>query len=503
MVRYQETLKNIHRSLTKLGDLPVFSATLNRIQELSSSPESDAMALAMVILKDAGLSAKLLRIANTSEFNRGAGEVTVISRAVIILGFNRIKNLSISMKLIESFTQTYPGSSVDKLLLRSFLNASMARELASKARMRDVEEVFLCGLMFSLGEIIVSCTLPDSYATMLKMRKAGKQRWSAIQLNVLGCQFSDIGQDLAQSWGFPSSVIKTMDELTAEDHKNISQRHQLIAACHTLTEKVYSQQEGGISVDQISQLLIDNFKLQENDLEDALDTACKLAADMVDEYGINATALVPQMQVTGDNRLDDIIRHTAFFFHSRKQINQKEGVVVQRQISKSENLEKQLNYLNTLAEMVDRKASASEMLNHAVDGIKQCTGYDRVAFCLYRSPNPSLIFKIGEGESLEALERFFSLGQKEPALRLFLQVIKKGMTLLIPDVNETGWKERLPSDYIGLVKPTGMVVTPVIVAQRAIGILYADKFNDPLEDKDFSCFNQFAIQLKVALAHRN
>jgi HD-like signal output (HDOD) protein len=503
VVRYQETLKNIHSNLNKLGDLPVFSATLNRIEELSSSPESDAMALAMAILKDAGLSAKLLRIANTSEFNRGAGEVSVISRAVIILGFERIKNLSITMKLIESFTQTYPDSHADTLLLRSFLNASMARELASKARMRDVEEVFLCGLMFSLGEIIVSCTLPESYATMLKMRKAGRQRWSAIQLSVLGCQFSDIGQDLAQSWGFPSSVIKTMDELTAEDHKNISQRHRLIATCHTLTEKIYSKQSGGLSTDELAQLLIDDFGLQDNDLEYALDSACKLAADMVDEYGINTTALVPQLHETGDARLDDIVRHTAYFFHSRKQLNQKEGAAVQRQIIKSENLEKQLNYLNTLAEMVDRKASASEMLAHAVDGIKHCTSYHRVIFCLYRAQTSSLLFKIGEGDRLESLERYFSAHQQEPALRLFLQVIKKGMTLLIPDMNEPGWRERLPQVYIDGVQPTGMVVTPVVVAQKPIGILYADKQDGVLEDKDFSCFNQFAIQLKIALAHRS
>ena len=43
MIKYQETLKNIHTQLGHGGDLPVFSATLNRIQELSRSPEGDAI----------------------------------------------------------------------------------------------------------------------------------------------------------------------------------------------------------------------------------------------------------------------------------------------------------------------------------------------------------------------------------------------------------------------------------------------------------------------------
>ena len=182
MIKYQETLKNIHTQLGHGGDLPVFSATLNRIQELSRSPEGDAMVLAMAILKDANLSAKLLRIANTPEFNRGAGKVTVISRAVVLLGFNRIKNLSISLKLIENFSNAYPDSGIEKLLLRAFLNASMARELAAKAGVRDIEETFLCGLLFNLGEIIISCSMPEVYQDMRLARAAGDKSWNSIQL---------------------------------------------------------------------------------------------------------------------------------------------------------------------------------------------------------------------------------------------------------------------------------------------------------------------------------
>ena len=67
-MKYLKTLNAIHAKLGRLGDLPVFSATVNRIQQISSSKEADAMALAMAVMKDANLSARLLRLANSSHF---------------------------------------------------------------------------------------------------------------------------------------------------------------------------------------------------------------------------------------------------------------------------------------------------------------------------------------------------------------------------------------------------------------------------------------------------
>ncbi|NVK44141.1 MAG: HDOD domain-containing protein [Oceanospirillaceae bacterium] len=63
------------------------------------------MALAMAVMKDPGLSAKRLRVAKSPGYNRGQGRIEVVSRAVILLGFERIKSLSMTLKPIESFDQ--------------------------------------------------------------------------------------------------------------------------------------------------------------------------------------------------------------------------------------------------------------------------------------------------------------------------------------------------------------------------------------------------------------
>jgi HD-like signal output (HDOD) protein len=503
VIKYQETLKVIHTQLGRGGDLPVFSATLNRIQELSRSVESDAMALAMAIMKDANLSAKLLRIANTPEFNRGLGHVTVISRAVVLLGFNRIKNLCISLKLIESFTQAHPNSHIEKLLLRAFLNASMARELAAKAGVRDIEETFLCGLLFNLGEIIISSTMPDVYQRMCHTRAEGKKSWSSIQLSALGGQFCDIGQDLAQSWGFPPSVVKTMDEMTADESDDlVYKQHLMVSFSHTVIEKIYGEMSHEKSMEQLSAALRDQFSLQDQDVESCFDDACKLSANMVEEYGIDLKGLVPVMQETGDPRLDECIRRTAYFFHSRNQLIESENTGTKAPVKRDESPEKQLHFLNRLAELTAEKGTAHDILSLVVEGIKACTSYDRVMFCLYRPSPLKLSMKIAQGDSLESLEQFFTPHRSASDLRLFFHVIKKEMTLLVSDLNEPGWKERLPAAFINEVGPSGMVIAPVVIRGKPIGLFYADRLTKPLDDKDFTSFNQFVIQTKIALSHK-
>ena len=501
MVKYQVTLSQINTQLRKTGDLPVFSATLNRIREISSSPESDAMALAMAIMKDVSLSAKVLKISNTPEFNRGVGEIRVISRAVVLLGFERIKNLSITLKLIESFTVAYPESGIEKLLLRAFLNASMARELAAKAGLRDIEETFLCGLLFSLGEVCVACCLPETYEQMRTARKNGKKSWSNIQLEALGGQFSDIGQDLAQSWGFPSSVVRTMDEMTADESPiQVRHQHHIVSVSHQLIETIYAEQHQHCSIEQLTEVLQKSLPIANEALEQSFEVACKLTADMTDEYGLNMSTLVPKLQETGNLSIDDAIRRAAYFFHSRKELSQDKTNVI-RPTTVVSDPTKQLNYLSRLSELTAQKGSPHDILALVVEGIQACTAFDRVVFCLFRTEPRSLVFKIGEGGDLAALERFFTPATHEDSLRLFYQILQKDMTLLVTDVQEPGWLERLPSLFMEQVKPSGMVMAPIRVRKKPIGLLYADCHHRAIKDEDFACFNQFATQARIALAH--
>ena len=528
-MKYLKTLNAVQEKLDSLGDLPVFSATVNRISEISSSKKADAMALAMAVMKDANLSTRLLRVANSSYCNRGHGRISVVSRAVVLLGFDQVKSLSVTLKLIENFKQSTPSTEISDLLIRSFLTASITREIAENSDVADVEESYICGLLYSLGEILVAYTLPESYHKMLQQRESGKQQWEHIQLDELGGHFSDIGQDIAQSWGFPQTVVHSMDLMTAEDQSGeVQSNYQLASSADHLLKLIYNQQ--GDDKGSFSELLA-RLEVQTGQsvskLTQYLNRSFKMACELADEYRLPIDALMPKLRDSGDEALDDFSRKVAYYMHSRAQTQEsiekndtdnslekhpeqsKEHPKTIIKDSKtnlpdnSNNADQLLTQLQLIGNMVDNQQPIQKILEQVISAIESSTGFDRAGFCLLSKDGLQLNMRIAKGPSSEPLRQFFAMNKKQAGHLFFFKVLEKGMTLLVTDTLEADWGSRLPESFSKSLGPRGFVLAPVRVGRKNIGFIYADRIagDEIVSDDDFRRFNQFFMLTKMSLAY--
>ncbi len=86
--------------------------------------------LAEIILKDAALTQKVLRIANSAYNNPSSdNEITTISRAVVQLGFRGIKAISLSVMLIDTLLKKDSQQRMMQWLARGFHSAVQAQNL--------------------------------------------------------------------------------------------------------------------------------------------------------------------------------------------------------------------------------------------------------------------------------------------------------------------------------------------------------------------------------------
>lgn len=509
-MKYTETLKNIHRSLDRLGDLPVFSATVNRIQQISASEESDAMALAMAIMKDAALSAKLLKLANSPMYKRGQGNITVVSRAVVMLGFNQIKNICLTLKLIESFHNENPDLDVPGMMMRQFLGANIAKELALKSRQAvDPEEAYMSALLFGLGEIIVACTLPDQYRKMLRLREQGDKKWPLIQAEVLGMSCDELGREMAAGWGYPKQILNSM---TMTDVENLDERSDLLASLPTLSnglvQQLYGQDQqnelpydkivdaislvGDIPLDEVSEITLQCFQK---------------VAKVSRTYGLKARSLVPEFTETGNVAKDDMVRQLAFLAHNEVEEDEcepeQEEPMHAPSAAQYQRNSKQLEYLNQLTELIAADGKIHEVFKLVIEAIRECSTFDRSMLCLLTKSNSHLSVKMIEGEKLEPLQNYFERDKTGQADDLFFRVLAKQVTLLVNDLDEDGWHKRLPPSFVAQVGCQGFVLIPLTMGKRVIGMLYADKakHNGPVSEEDFNTFNQFSTQTRLALMY--
>lgn len=502
-----ETLQNIHRNLGKLGDMPVFSATVNRIQQISASEESDAMALAMAVMKDASLSARLLKLANSPTYKRGQGNITVVSRAVVLLGFNQIKNICLTLKLIESFHNNNPEIDMPGMMMEAFLGATIAKELALQSRKNtDAEEVYIGALLYGLGEIVVACTLPKEYSQMQQMRQRGDKSWPSIQLEVLGISLSKLGKELAVGWGYPQQVVASMGEVDPENLDPKAELHeQLPALSHQLLQQLYGKDEHnekpfGYVIDAISELT----NMQIDDIGELTLQCFRQVSKVGRDYGLRSASLVPSFAESGDPGKDELTRKLAFLAHSEAEQN---GTPLSAPVAKgpSEDEIKQLRleYMHELTELISSEGKVHEVLKLAVEAIRMCTEMDRSMLCLLNRPKTHLSVKMIEGEGIEKLQTYFEREKNNKADDLFFRVLSKQVTLLVNDLDEAGWRDRLPPDFVKIVDCQGFVLMPLTMGKRVIGMLYADRLagTGAISDADFNTFNQFVSQTRLALMY--
>lgn len=502
---YNQTLNEIVTRLHKLGDLPVFSATVNQIRQLSSSEESDAMALAMAVMKDVNLSVRVLKLANTPLFNPNNREIASLSRAVVLLGFERILNLAMTIKLVESLRAEKADKILDQLLLHAFLNASIARELAEAANLRKAEGVYLNGLLHNLGEILVAYTLPDAHEQIRTLYQQRETSWSEAQLRLLGAEFSDIGQAFAESWGFPRPMVESMDRYTANKLLGRDRSaHQIAVGSSEILTTLY--QTGGqseASLGGIFSRLAEQLNVRTGQVEDSVHQAFKLAAHLAQEIGVPTAALKPNMTETDDSYLCEFIEDINFFLHSRDERQRAESPSSASQPPEQPRSGELLTALAKFIKATQLQPPATLLVEEAINSVLENSGFERGLLLLpSASSTKQFNTKLSKGHGGSTLAAHIDQLTDRASLKLLQAILSKGSTLMVADLDSAEWRTRLPQAFLDATQARGLVLSSLSARGRGLGLLYFDTQTGAVQDTDYAVLNQFMLLLSNALESR-
>jgi len=90
-------LEFLESHILQKGDFPALSESISHINRIALSEEESITSLSNVILKDFSLTTKLLKLVNSASYIQyGGGNISTVSRAVSILGFDAVKSIAIT-----------------------------------------------------------------------------------------------------------------------------------------------------------------------------------------------------------------------------------------------------------------------------------------------------------------------------------------------------------------------------------------------------------------------
>ena len=205
---FQQTLEK------KLADLPPLPAIVTRIMQTVNNPDTSAEDLNKLISMDQGLSSKVLRIVNSSYYGFPK-RISTITHAVVILGFNTVRNLVLGVSafgLLGQKSMPY-GLNRAKFWEHSIATALAGGVIARKRlpKLRSApDEAFVGGLLHDLGALFLDSYFPVQYAVAMAFAaREGKTACDAENM-VLGLDHVMVGRRIAEYWNFPPHLVAMM-----------------------------------------------------------------------------------------------------------------------------------------------------------------------------------------------------------------------------------------------------------------------------------------------------
>lgn len=182
-------------------DLPVLGDTVQALCNTAQDHGSSATDLAQVILRDAALTSDVIRIANSVYFNPAGVRISTVSRAVIVLGFDAVRAMGLSLTVIDTLVRGDQHSRVRQVFRSSLHAAVEARAMAEALGDPAPEEVLIAALLYRIGELAFWSLAEDDTARDLDEALAGSAGSAAeIERETLGFALRELSRALARDW---------------------------------------------------------------------------------------------------------------------------------------------------------------------------------------------------------------------------------------------------------------------------------------------------------------
>lgn len=174
-----------------------------RVFELMRSTDTSARDFGELISQDPNLTARLLRIANSS-FYGFSSRIDTVSRAVAVLGMNELYNLAIAVSALKSFSEI-PSSlvSMETFWRHSVYCGLVARALAKRCRILHPERLFVAGLLHDIGSLVLFNRLPELCGDLLAETDGDEEALHRAEIDALGFSHAEVGSVLLTTWNLP------------------------------------------------------------------------------------------------------------------------------------------------------------------------------------------------------------------------------------------------------------------------------------------------------------
>lgn len=468
--------------------MPGFAGTIADVTQEIDSDETSAVDVAQSILKDPALTSRLLKMTNTIFYNPNTRKISTVSRAVMILGFEKVRALTLTLALVESLNDGQQRDILTAEIAQSFHAAFQAQQFAELSRCESPENVFIAALLSRLGNMAFWAFAGEEANELVSLISAGQMTVEQAEKTVLKFSLHELSHGLSQSWSLGQLLEDTLDA-----KGNADLQVAIIKMSHEFTAAVSKYGWESDELNAVIATIADTLALSVEEVLELTQTNAKRAKDIAKLYGITeASKKIPQPR----GNLDDELGDEALIEESTVEAELDEAV---RSQPPEPDPHLQLSILQDIADAIEEKPSINIILEMVLEGLYRGIGMDRAMFTVLSKDNRKLICKYALGADNEKILQRFQI-DISPTTNIFKQIVtnKKARHIEADPKKLAG---TMSKETFNLIGAPPYLVMPAIVRGKVIGLFIADRNASArsIEEKDFIAFQQFCQQANMGL----
>lgn len=471
--------------------LPSLGIAVSEVIKIASTGEESVNQLAKFILADVGLTKDILHLANSVSYRNTQGtSVTTISRAIFILGFDVVKTSALGMLMLECFSSKNQHLYFE--LMHSLCSSIIARECVSRSIYHDTEEASISALFKNVGLVLIAAQEPELYQEIMRPVTEGREILHESVMKSLGCSLERFGSLVLQQWNMPGSIIQAVDALPFGEMKKAKHRSEWIkqvAAFSSDAAAVVMQNtqfmpdpdrkinfESEKYTGQLIQRYSTALELDSKKLPEWLMMAVKETEHLITKLGMYQVQ--PQLSTVSagekqNSEADDLTDDLLMSWKTEKVVQEGPNYPS----GKPHNARDLL--LTGVIEMTQTISSGKFQLNDLVlqllEILHGSLGFQFATASLKESKREQFTARISIGQDWYKKQNHFNFIRNE-AVDLFHLALKNNVDMMIGDTNNPKIHRLRPEWHLThFAEVKSLMILPLIVHEKAIGLIYADR----------------------------
>lgn len=469
------TLDFLLRRMRSKSDFPALTNIISEINHIVSSESESSSKLARTILQDFALTSRLLKLVNTASYGQFGGTINTVSKAVVILGFETVRNIAMSLILMDFLQNKAQAIQLKDEVVRAIFTGIVAAQLSVGHNIRDAEEVMVCAMFHNLGRMLATYYFFDESQDVARLVAQGESEAQAA-IKVLGISYPELGLAIARSWNFPPRLLAGMRKLSAgKIGPSVGDMDYLTVTINLADElcelaAASGEQNKHRALAALAKRYESATRVSERELSAAIEVGLGELGQRSIVLNISTakSPLLARVRKWCGHVSPPEPAKAASEFDDITNLDQ---AAVQTDLRPTEAI-LGAGIQDVTASLVS-DFNLNDVLQMVLETIYRGIGFNRAIILIRDGKQNAMVAKFGFGAGVEAIIPKFRFSLPFVA-DVFHLSIEKGLDIAIENVDAPNISDKIPAWYRATINAPCFILLPVMLKDKAIGMFYAD-----------------------------